>query len=77
VTISGFGTAAGDTSGVRTTVTISEIDGRRVPTDGTKTGVLLRFLSDLRGDFATRSIDATDDGITAAFTPAPDLVPSS
>ena len=77
VTISGFGSAAGDTSGIRTTVTISEIDGRKVPTDGTKAGVLLRFLSDLRGDFATQSIDATNDGVTAAFRPDPDLVPSS
>lgn len=77
VAISGFGSAAGDTSGIRTTVTISEIDGRKVPTDGTKAGVILRFLSDLRGDFATESIDATDDGITAAFKPDPDLVPSS
>ncbi|GAA2754178.1 hypothetical protein [Amnibacterium kyonggiense] len=76
VAISGFGTAQGDTSGIRTTVTIKAIDGRAVPTDGTKTGVLLRFLSDLRGDFATKSIDASDDGITAAFRPAPDLVPS-
>jgi hypothetical protein len=77
VTISGFGTAPGDASGIRTTVSISEIDGRRVPTDGTKAGVLLRFLSDLRGDFATESIDATNDGITAAFKPDPELVPSS
>ncbi|MGT2426654.1 hypothetical protein [Amnibacterium kyonggiense] len=75
VAISGFGVAQGDDSGIRTTVTISGIDGRPVPADGTKTGVLLRFLSDLRGDFATRSIDASDSGITAAFTPAPDLVP--
>jgi hypothetical protein len=71
VAVSGFGLASGDRSGVRTTVTISEIDGRRVPSDGTKTGVLLRFLSDLRGDLATRSIDANDGGITAAFRPAP------
>ncbi|RIX28299.1 hypothetical protein [Amnibacterium setariae] len=76
ITISGFGTVPGDDSGVRTAVTVSEIDGRRVPGDGTKTGVLLRFLSDLRGDFATRSIDATDDGITAVFAPDPDLVPN-
>jgi hypothetical protein len=76
VAISGFGTAAGDASGILTTVTISEIDGRRVPSDGTKTGVILRFLSDLRGDFATESIDATNDGITAAFKPEPNLVPS-
>jgi hypothetical protein len=75
IAISDFGTAEGDASGVRTTVTVSEIDDRRVPSDGTKTGVLLRFLSDLRGDFATRSIDATNDGITAAFAPRPDLVP--
>ncbi|WP_375406876.1 hypothetical protein [uncultured Amnibacterium sp.] len=75
ITIRDFGVAEGDTSGLRTTVTISEIDGRPVPSDGTKTGVLLRFLSDLRGDFATESIDATDDGITAAFAPDPDLVP--
>jgi len=75
IAISGFGTAEGDASGVRTTVTVREIDDRRVPSDGTKTGVLLRFLSDLRGDFATRSIDATNDGITASFTPRPDLVP--
>ncbi len=75
IAISDFGTTEGDASGVRTTVTVSEIDDRRVPSDGTKTGVLLRFLSDLRGDFATRSIDATNDGITASFTPRPDLVP--
>jgi len=37
--------------------------------------VLLPFLSDLRGDFATESIDATDDGITAVFAPDPELVP--
>jgi hypothetical protein len=76
IAIRDFGVAKGDGSGVRTTVTISEIDGRQVPSDGTKTGVLLRFLSDLRGDFATRSIDATDAGITAAFAPDPNLVPS-
>ena len=40
-----------------------------VPSDGTKTGVLLRFLSDLRGDLATQSIDATDSGITAGSDP--------
>lgn len=76
IAIRDFGVAEGDTSGLRTTVTVSEIDGRPVPSDGTKTGVLLRFLSDLRGDFATESIDATDEGITAAFAPDPDLVPS-
>ena len=74
VTVSAFGTAEGDDSGVRTTFTVSEIDGRQVPSDGTKTGVLLRFLSDLTGDLATSSIDATDEGITAAFEPDPDLV---
>ena len=77
IAIRGFGVAEGDASGLRTIVTISEIDGRQVPSDGTKTGVLLRFLSDLRGDFTTESIDATDDGISAAFAPDPDLVPSS
>ena len=75
IAVRDFGTTEGDASGVRTTVAISEIDDRRVPSDGTKTGVLLRFLSDLRGDFATRSIDAADDGITASFAPRPDLVP--
>ena len=74
--VSGFGVAMGDASGVRTTVTISEIDGRAVPSDGTRTGVLLRFLSDLQGDLATESIDATNDGITASFAPDPDLLPS-
>lgn len=69
VAISGFGLASGDTSGIRTTVTVREIDGRGVPADGTKTGVLLRFLSDLSGEFAPASIDATNSGITAAFTP--------
>lgn len=77
VTVSGFGTAKGDTSGVRNTVTVSAIDGRPVPADGTKTGVLLRFLSNLRGDYATRSIDATDSGITAAFAPRPDFTPNA
>jgi hypothetical protein len=77
VTISDFGVAAGDASGVRTTVTISAVDGRPVPSDGTKTGVVLRFLSDLRGQFATRSIDASNTGITVRFAPRPDLVPSS
>jgi hypothetical protein len=76
VAVRDFGVAAGDASGIRTTVTISAIDGRQVPADGTKTGVLLRFLSDLRGDFATASIDATDDGITAVFAPDPDRIPS-
>jgi hypothetical protein len=76
IAIRDFGVAKGDASGLRTTVTISEIDGRQVPSDGTKTGVLLRFLSDLRGDFTTESIDAADDGITAAFAPDPDLVPA-
>jgi hypothetical protein len=71
VTVTGLGVADGDTSGIRTTVTISRIDGSPVPSDGTKTGVLLRFLSDLSGDLATRSIDATNDGITASFEPRP------
>ncbi|WP_375389644.1 hypothetical protein [uncultured Amnibacterium sp.] len=76
IAVAGFGLAKGDDSGVLTTVTISEIDGRGVPADGSRTGVLLRFLSDLQGDYATESIDATDDGITAAFAPDPDLSPS-
>ncbi|MBW4040683.1 MAG: hypothetical protein HIU86_00945 [Acidobacteria bacterium] len=76
IAVSGFGVASGDASGIRTVVTISEIDGRNVPSDGTKTGVLLRFLSDLRGQLATRSIDATDSGISAAFRPEPDLIPT-
>jgi hypothetical protein len=76
IAVRDFGVSSGDPSGIRTTVTISEIDGRQVPSDGTKTGVLLRFLSDLRGNFATESIDATNDGISAAFTPDPDLIPS-
>lgn len=75
ILIGGFGVADGDATGIRTSVTISGIDGRRVPSDGTKTGVLLRFLSDLRGDLRVRTIDATDDGITAAFAPDPDLIP--
>ncbi len=58
-------------------VTLSEIDGRRVPADGTRSGVLLRFLSDLRSDMEPSSIDATNDGITAAFRPDPTLIPGS
>jgi hypothetical protein len=77
VTVRDFGVVAGDPSGVRSTVTISAIDGRPVPSDGTKTGVVLRFLSELRGQFATQSIDANDSGITVRFAPHPDLVPSS
>lgn len=65
-----FGLASGVDSGVRTTVTISSIDGRRIPADGMKTGVLLRFLSALQDDFATRSIDATDSGVIAEFAPS-------
>lgn len=67
ITVTAFGSVDGDTDGVRTTVTISEIDGRPIPADGAKTGLLLRFLSELRGDLATRSIDATDDGVIATF----------
>ena len=77
VTVRDFGVAAGDPSGVRTTVTISAIDGSPVPSDGTKTGVVLRFLTDLRGQFATQAIDASNDGITVRFAPRPDLIPTS
>lgn len=69
VTVTDFGSGGGDPDGIRTTVTISEIDGRRIPADGAKTGLLLRFLSELRGDLATRTIDATDDGVIATFAP--------
>lgn len=70
ITVTAFGSDPGDADGGRTTVTISEIDGRAIPQDGAKTGLLLRFLSELRGDLATRSIDATDDGVIATFAPA-------
>jgi hypothetical protein len=75
VAVRDFGVASGDTSGVRTSMTIGSVDGRAVPSDGTKTGVVLRFLSGLHGQFATESIDANDEGITVRFTPRPDLVP--
>lgn len=77
IRVASFGTAPGDASGVRTTVLISAVDGRAVPADVQRTGDLLRFLSALRDDFATRSIDATEDGVIASFTPDPDFVPSS
>ncbi len=77
VAVASFGTAAGDSSGVRTTVLISAVDGRRVPADVQRTGDLLRFLSALRDDFATRSIDASADGVTASFSPDPDFESSS
>lgn len=77
VVVESFGVQRGDDSGLRTTVLISEVDGRRVPADVARTGDLLRFLSALRDDFAARSIDATERGVTASFTPDPSWAPSS
>jgi hypothetical protein len=58
-------------------VLISSVDGRRIPTDADRTGELLRFLSSLRGEFATSMIDATGTGVLATFAADPTFVPAS
>jgi hypothetical protein len=76
VTIGGFPALAGDTGTVRRQAVISAIDGRPVPADADATGTVLRYLSSLRGDYATSTIDATDAGVLATFAPDPTFVPS-
>lgn len=77
ITVSGFGSALGDRSGIRTTVLISAVDGRRVPADASGTGALLRFLSQLGGDYAVRSIDSSTSGVRASFTPDRTFAPTA
>ncbi|MFD1722717.1 hypothetical protein, partial [Amnibacterium endophyticum] len=77
ITVASFGVQPGDDSGLRTSVVISEVDGRPVPEDLAATSDLVRTFSALRGDFAARTIDVTQDGVVAAFIPDPEWVPSS
>ncbi len=77
VTIGGFPALAGDTGTVRRQAVISAIDGHPVPADADATGTVLRYLSSLRGDYATSTIDATDAGVLATFAPDPTFVPPS
>jgi hypothetical protein len=62
---------------VRRQVLISAIDGHPVPHDADATGTVLRYLSALRGPYATSTIDATDAGVLATFPPDPTFVPPS
>lgn len=77
IAVSAFGVAPGDRSGVRTAVVISAVDGRSVPGDAAAAGSLLRFLSQLRDEFAARSIDATRGGVSATFAPDPVSTPAT
>jgi hypothetical protein len=77
LTIGGFPAVKGDTGDVRRQVLISAIDGHPVPHDADATGTVLRYLSALRGRYATSTIDATDAGVLATFAPDPTFVPSS
>ena len=77
VTVGGFPAVASDSGEVRRQLLISAIDGHRVPGDATATGTVLRYLSQLRGSYATATIDATDAGVLATFAPDPTFVPPS
>ncbi|HEY0374517.1 MAG TPA: hypothetical protein VGC94_06960 [Amnibacterium sp.] len=77
LTIGGFPARKGDTGTVRRQVLISAIDGHPVPHDADATGTVLRYLSALRGPYATSTIDATDAGVLATFAPDPTFVPPS
>jgi hypothetical protein len=77
VTVLDFPAFAGEPGGPRRRVLISALDGHRVPADVERKAVLLRYLSGLRGDFATASIDETDAGVLATFAPDLTFVPPS
>lgn len=77
VTVRAFPTVSGEDGLLRRQMLISAIDGHPVPRDGDATGTLLRYLSQLRGAYATSTIDATDAGVLATFAPDPTFVPSS
>lgn len=67
VTVAGFPAVTGDPSSLRRQVLIGALDGHAVPADIQQTGIVLRYLSGLRGSFGTSSIDATPNGVLATF----------
>jgi hypothetical protein len=77
LTIGGFPIVEGDNGAARRQVLISAIDGHPVPHDADATGTVHRYLSALRGPYATTAIDATDTGVLATFAPDPTFVPPS
>jgi hypothetical protein len=77
ITVAGFPRVSTDGSEVLRQVLISTVDGKRVPGDPRSTDVLLRYLSRLRGTFATSSLGATTGGVLATFPPDPTFVPAS
>ncbi|MGN6744148.1 MAG: hypothetical protein ACTHJL_12760 [Amnibacterium sp.] len=77
VTVGGFPAVAGERATVRRQVLIGAIDGHPVPQDADATGTVLKYLSQLRGPYATSTIDATDAGVLATFAPDPTFLPPS
>lgn len=67
VTVAAFPMVPGDPADPRRQVLISGLDGHAIPEDIQRTGILLRYLSSLRGSFSTSRIDATPNGVLATF----------
>lgn len=70
VTVAGFPAVHGEPPRLRRQVLIGALDGRAVPADIQRTGILLRYLSSLRDGFSTSRIDATPNGVLATFDAA-------
>jgi hypothetical protein len=77
VTVADFPAVKSDHGGPRRRVLISAVDGHPVPEDKARSADLIRYLSGLRGDFATATIEAGDAGVLATFAPDPTFVPPS
>lgn len=67
VTVAAFPQVGDDSPDPRRQVLISGLDDRPVPSNLQRTGVLLRYLSRLRGRYSTSRIDATPNGVLATF----------